>query len=722
MGISLSLPFLWLAIAAMVTVASGIDARAQAWTNTPITNTTESPGWFPTVAIGPALDLHIVYAASDRTNQNYTTNAGGSFSAKIPLYPKRRGNEDYSFLVDENSRLHYVVSLEYENTLRLHEMTGKPGDFSPLQLLDPTSTEPEEKPVIVADAVGGRHLVYLSEGKVRYRSMGPQRAWSAPITISGKSATADDARIAVTPNGKVAITFVTHSTVGGVDTIWYVENQGATFDAPVAIATGQVPGDGAPIMIDRDGVSHLLFLQQLPAGSEAVVGYMENGGGAWKATRFVSPPGDYRGISAAIDRADRIHVALVLRDAGGRYDLGYMRGEQENWTTPANITSTTGFDEFAHGRGNGFLQTRDSVLAISYYTTALNRNCDIGLLTTTLTFPPRLPELPDTIDFGELPVGDCADTTVTLLDAERYASDSLRLDPLLIDPAGTTFQITSGSEPVVLGVDDSRTIALRFCAERSGSFQALLIIVSNAGRDTIVLKARGAGEEERRIRIDSTTMRVGESRTLNCLITPPIELSEQVDSITIVVRLDPHALFPRAARLTDKVGGSEKIRREYNASGELRVTITSAAGRHLTGDSLFHLDLEGLLTGKPLNRVEIVEIEIDGAPLSIARQDGQVTLLGCETGSGLTFGKRVEIESIHPNPSIGDPTLYYRTENDLAPTLSITDPIGRTALFMPLPAGPGHVVLPTGDLANGIYHVALLCGNQRTTTTLVIAR
>ena len=222
--------------------------------------------------------------------------------------------------------------------------------------------------------------------------------------------------------------------------------------------------------------------------------------------------------------------------------------------------------------------------------------------------------------------------------------------------------------------------------------------------------------------LDTLSVRVGERGKLVMRVEPALESSDQIQGYRAVLRLDPEAIFIHGVVSPDGAVTGDPARLQMSANG--LVTIERGAGSPiLTGTELFRLELEGLVTGKPLNVVSIEEIDLFGAPKTALTGSGLVILSGCEVG--LNFGKRVRIERIMPNPIYEGAVLEYRAPAGSVPELRLLDANGNQRRVRRLEMGTGESQMVRLDLeeeSSGMYMLELRDGAERVVLPIVIQK
>jgi len=235
-------------------------------------------------------------------------------------------------------------------------------------------------------------------------------------------------------------------------------------------------------------------------------------------------------------------------------------------------------------------------------------------------------------------------------------------------------------------------------------------------------------DDRRVIWFDTVDARVGEHARLALRVYPPLTADDQIRDYHIVFHIPIRSIFlHRAISPEDPSGGIVSMA----VTGEGKVTLDRPmTGSILLGDTLLHLEFEGLATGQPLNIMSIDSALLGGglAPeggLTPGTGNGLVILEGCDIGTSFGAGKRVRIDAIRPNPIRDEATLVYRAPAGSQPRLLLRDMTGREFASVPMPAGTGElqeVRLPLGDIDSGVYLMELQQGAERSVMPVIIRK
>jgi hypothetical protein len=154
------------------------------------------------------------------------------------------------------------------------------------------------------------------------------------------------------------------------------------------------------------------------------------------------------------------------------------------------------------------------------------------------------------------------------------------------------------------------------------------------------------------------------------------------------------------------------------------ITIEADLTTPITGRELFKLEMQGLITGQPVNSVTIKGARLNVAPVD-STGDGLVLLSGCDIGRELKLEKAIAIKAVRPNPVGDDAIIVYRAPEGSTPQLVVSDMSGRDVLSLNLPPGTGEEQehrLNANSLASGVYRFELRDRNERSIVPVIIVR
>lgn len=253
------------------------------------------------------------------------------------------------------------------------------------------------------------------------------------------------------------------------------------------------------------------------------------------------------------------------------------------------------------------------------------------------------------------------------------------------------------------GVEIPGGTGQQYIVDKGGSYTVRVFNVAGCFAESEEMDV----QRNRVVWLDTTGGEVGTRLWLTMFIDPPLSAAEEVTGYEAWVRLEPNALFPHRATAGDDGITGDALRMNYDGNGSVMVTPLSVGSR-IEGSSLFHLELEGLVTGQPLNSVKIDSVVLEGLGTIPIMAHGVVTLTGCEVDR--RFSKSARIFSVVPNPGDEEVTITYRAPEGLQMNLRVLDPLGRVMKVRPLNAGSGDaelVRLGLDGLPTGLYLLEL---------------
>lgn len=219
--------------------------------------------------------------------------------------------------------------------------------------------------------------------------------------------------------------------------------------------------------------------------------------------------------------------------------------------------------------------------------------------------------------------------------------------------------------------------------------------------------AQMAVERRRVVWLDTIGGAVGDRLWLTMYVDPPLLASEGVTGFRARLQLAPEALYPHSAeRGADGAMAGDKAAIRYDNKGG--VSVWSLPGGRLEGGRLFRLELEGLVTGHPVNFVRIDSLVLDGLGEIPALAEGVVTLTGCEVDR--RFSKSVRIFSVVPNPGDEEVSVTYRAPEGMRLNLRLLDPLGRVVKVRGLQPASGeeeNIRVDLNELPAGLYMLEL---------------
>ena len=154
------------------------------------------------------------------------------------------------------------------------------------------------------------------------------------------------------------------------------------------------------------------------------------------------------------------------------------------------------------------------------------------------------------------------------------------------------------------------------------------------------------------------------------------------------------------------------------------ITIEAESTLPITGKELFKLEMQGLITGQPVNIVTV-----EGAFFNVttvdSTGDGLVLLSGCDIGHELRLEKAIAIRAVRPNPVGDEAIIVYRAPEGSTPQLVVSDMAGRDVLSLQLPPGTGEEQehrVNANNIASGVYRFELRDRTERSIVPVIIVR
>lgn len=316
--------------------------------------------------------------------------------------------------------------------------------------------------------------------------------------------------------------------------------------------------------------------------------------------------------------------------------------------------------------------------------------------------------------------GDAQEAVVTVHTRPAKPVIASRGDTLMVaNPlSGATYQWSFN------GTDMSGPGAVSLFSADTGLYRVRVTDQFGCGAESDPYRLVGAPViTEHGVWIDTVSATVGERVRLALRLDPPLAESEGVTGYRAVLHVDPRALFFHSAIAATGpavTGNGAQLR--YRADGTMTVEGNAPSGA-LAGAVLFELDLEGLVTGSPLNIVTVDSVTFTGNARAVVIGDGLVILSGCEMGAD--FGRLVRIEGIRPNPASSDVVVRYRGPVGGELRLRVLDGVGREQSAMELPMGNGdeqEVRVRVEELPSGVYMLELRNGGERSALPIIIKK
>lgn len=743
--------FLLCFVSSLVSFGVVQTGNAQGWQKTWVTN--RDDGFtgallHPSIVVDSSQALHIVFAESqgiDATGTpgtfpitfRYATNVYGGFGPTLPI-ASGTGTLYSSLAIDSAFTLHTLLSsaeesgtscLRYGTRIEKNWRVDDPG----------TCDVRQSAPATAVDREGTLHVAYENDKAIFYRQRTPDGTWTAPLDISGNAEQDRTPSIAVAPDGTVHVIFYRWQSSSRRTLMYTSAPPGGTlFKTPEAlrVMSGATTGLERPfawppfapsIAVDPSGACHITFTSIFGANTDVgQILYMTDVGGSWSVPTPISGIGFYNRSSIVLTQDGDLHVAAERRDPEELdWDIVYIRNRGGNWEPEQDLTANN-TDDFAPANGGRFIAARGQGLAIVYQTNEPNPEStgsgsgnEIAVLTQLLAPQPAIALSTEEINFGTMLVGQAKDTTVTItnIGAGEIASTDV---PMLVN--GIPHFGLTRAQPFQLGAEESDTIGIRFAPKNDGCFDEELRIRTTLGEK--IVRLRGCGEIKTTsptrhvVWLDTIGGHVGDRILLTARIHPAPMPEDTIESFTIKIAYNPRAIYPH--KILSGIGAGGTII-EQNPDGS--IVVEHPSGSLITDSILFQLEIEGLITGKPENLVEIVETEFGKTSDTIDTRNGLVRLTGCDIGSNVAFGRGARIGTITPFPAGDQAAITWRAPAGYAPTLRIIDPQGTVVRNRILPEGTGEeqtVFLETGTLHAGWYILELIDRAEHHATPLLI--
>lgn len=328
------------------------------------------------------------------------------------------------------------------------------------------------------------------------------------------------------------------------------------------------------------------------------------------------------------------------------------------------------------------------------------------------------------VEMGTVPVG----TTRTLADTLTVRNTGTRdLRIIRIDLRGgdsNRFAVT-GTVPTSLAVGESRAFTVGFSPDAPRGFlTACITMIDDSSTVATAIRGIGVAHPEHLYRLDTASIQVGERAVISLHASPPLTAEDDVRGYRIRLRIDPRALFPFELAPTGAAAAGSMGDLRDSIDGTITIE-RSGFGAPITGEILAQVALQGLITGQPLNVIDLLEVAAGSQPAATIAGNGLVLLSGCDVGRNLKLDKPARITSIQPNPMGHDATVIYRAPIGETPTLRLVGITGSAALALQLPVGNGEdqeVQLDLGQTPSGVYMLELRDRAERAFIPVIIAK
>ncbi len=285
---------------------------------------------------------------------------------------------------------------------------------------------------------------------------------------------------------------------------------------------------------------------------------------------------------------------------------------------------------------------------------------------------------------------------------------------------GTIFSAL-GPQSARLGPGEEIRYGITFTPPEVGRYSGTLTFrLADGSLLPIRLSGAGVAQERYRFWVDSALADVNQTFDLHLRTSPDLRTAEGVTSYSITLRFAPTALYLHRSTAPD---GTEN---SITYIGEDTAVIRYTGTTPVSGPVLATFSFEGLVTGRPSNPVELIEVALAGdTSRGSIRADGLVELRGCDIGYGVGFGRPVMAQGAWPAPASDKVTLRYIAPADARPAVRVIDVTGREQSRGELPAGTGseqEATVDLRDLEPGFYILELSSGSGRSSVPVVIAR
>ncbi len=222
--------------------------------------------------------------------------------------------------------------------------------------------------------------------------------------------------------------------------------------------------------------------------------------------------------------------------------------------------------------------------------------------------------------------------------------------------------------------------------------------------------------------LDTVSARVGDRVQMVMRVSPALVESDSVHGYRADIQYKASSLFLHGVHSPDGGPTGDAATLTVSPGGVARVERSVRSGV-LVGDELFRLDLEGLVSGQPLNEVVIAGISLATPGPTRIGGAGLLILSGCEIGTA--FGKRSRLDVVKPNPARESIVVRYRMPAGVVGRLRLMDAVGREIRSEPTVVGTGEYAEQRLSLVqgpSGVYMVELIDGGERSALPLVITR
>lgn len=258
---------------------------------------------------------------------------------------------------------------------------------------------------------------------------------------------------------------------------------------------------------------------------------------------------------------------------------------------------------------------------------------------------------------------------------------------------------------------------------------AYAVTISNAGgcsatSEAFFFRRTVAPAIAHKVGFGTASAHVGNRFRMSMSVDPALASEDDIRGFRAWIRIPSRSLFLHRA-ISPDAGAPGEYTSATPGSDDRIVIDRAASSPLLTGNVLFELELEGLSTGVPLNRIIIDSVVFSDGSRGIIGGDGTVILSGCDVGRSFDYSKRVRLQSIRPNPVSHEAAILYRAPAGAEIAIRLVNTTGQEVMTGTLPPGTGEeqeIWLPLGSVDSGVYMLELRDGSEISTMPLVIQK
>lgn|GEM_PF-7105698 len=325
---------------------------------------------------------------------------------------------------------------------------------------------------------------------------------------------------------------------------------------------------------------------------------------------------------------------------------------------------------------------------------------------------------PDSVELGE------CDTIEILIGSQM--EPSLVFNRSIQELAPFTLSFSKDS---LAGFGDSVLLRIVFCPDTLDLVERSFVITDKQSRPFAWLRVSGIGKvpsdvlptRSVALTLDAASERVGRPIRLLLRAQPALEATDMEDSLRFVLTLEPQSLFFNGVE-SAATGWGVTGRRTSDTSMEITLRPDHGAA---PAETPLAIQLTGLTTGSPRNDVMLSIDSTVRALVPISISSSIVLLEGCELGTDPRLSRRVSIQGLHFENSIGTTLrVDYRAPLHARAYLRLADVSGTSVQTINLPEGTDADATATIELqrlAPGLCVVELRAGDSRATTLMMVA-